>query len=857
MTPFNALPSAAIIAALRKSPAWITAAALLALVAGFAFFGTGPAQAQEPDFVDLAVSIDPEASGTQIEITVANQGKQAAYDVDVFIRQTGRGIGAADVHSISSGEYTPNGPEGNWRISKIEGYGVHTLVLVFHVFRRGDPGLKQFNAQVSSSSFESEDRMSDNRTVSWLVLEGGNLKLADAVWDLSVTMDDRNPTTGETVNFTIEVSKVGFGSDSDSFNGACVNIGLTTGLIGGTPSFTPSNRNMSYTSGGHCRDSDVYVDYSHVAVDWIFGESDFDVSGKFDVGDSSASIDEYSMTLPVTVGSGATAQQCFTAEVFALPPEGPEGIDPLDEDLNDNFAKFCWGTAPDETLAVFTSGQSDLFTWYDCSEETTGPCDSNVSLELVALGGTAAAEAGSSYGIFDPDNVVVHIPDPTGRTTSSDSNSAALVWSTGFEEPGNGHGHDDDDRPGILLGVNTEHLDLETTIDADLWGTPHSLYPTWEQAEVSVALSGRGTMSSWYHDTNDAVTAWSYWGGSLAPGGTYNTTERWLGTTEDSGFRSDVWLEFSALGTYELTMTIGTLYDDDTTDMSEGVEYMDSGTYTFHVGPIVELEVRDRGANPDLTADQHALTVEALNHGPDHAVDAEMTIDLSSLPSGVTVASHVASEGTYSNGTWDLDGLKTTDYRRSTGKLEAATLTLILAGDDAADATATATIANVADYTVCISSDGGTLAHTNQTDCAGDAATTNVWYAAVCVNTADGEIDSTITVEATCNSTTGRAWNENVCASSDGGVRTGRTETECGGWFLVSHQISACTSRRFEWEVPMLAAISSCERCSSHVREAVYHRVDRGGTRTTEPVDPGWQTRGADHIPSPHPAEDR
>ncbi|MXZ90530.1 MAG: hypothetical protein F4W95_10405 [Chloroflexi bacterium] len=130
----------------------------------------------------------------------------------------------------------------------------------------------------------------------------------------------------------------------------------------------------------------------------------------------------------------------------------------------------------------------------------------------------------------------------------------------------------------------------------------------------------------------------------------------------------------------------------------------------------------------------------------------------------------------------DLVALKTADHRRSVGNPGAATLTFILAGDDADDATATVTISHDNTnnpYTVCINSSHLTLPYTSQTDC----GTTNVWHAEVCVNTADNTIDSTITVEATCNSTTGRAWNTNVCASNGGNVISGRTETYCvGSW---------------------------------------------------------------------------
>ena len=40
-------------------------------------------------------------------------------------------------------------------------------------------------------------------------------------------------------------------------------------------------------------------------------------------------------------------------------------------------------------------------------------------------------------------------------------------------------------------------------------------------------------------------------------------------------------------------------------------------TYTFHVGPIAELEVRDGGASRDATPEQVAFTVAANNNGPD------------------------------------------------------------------------------------------------------------------------------------------------------------------------------------------------------------------------------------------------
>ena len=211
------------------------------------------------------------------------------------------------------------------------------------------------------------------------------------------------------------------------------------------------------------------------------------------------------------------------------------------------------------------------------------------------------------------------------------------------------------------------------------------------------------------------------------------------------------------------------------------MEYSDTETYTFHVGPMQDLEVRDGGSSA-IAAGRTAYTILAANNGPEPAVDAEVKII---LPRGAPVEDYVASEGTYADGVWTLPGLKLRDYRSSQGIPEEASLTLILKDDGGIPkepATATISLTDNA-YIVCIGNDRSTLPHANHAACKSDSKTTNAWHAAVCVNTADNEIDSTITVEATCNGTTDRQWRENVCAASGGGVIDGYDEMECDGWF--------------------------------------------------------------------------
>ena len=80
------------------------------------------------------------------------------------------------------------------------------------------------------------------------------------------------------------------------------------------------------------------------------------------------------------------------------------------------------------------------------------------------------------------------------------------------------------------------------------------------------------------------------------------------------------WFQFGELGTYKMNITIG---------HSEGSA---SGLYTFHVGPVAELEVRDGGGNSEVPAGQRAYTIRAVNNGPDVAPATKVT--LSGLDAG-------------------------------------------------------------------------------------------------------------------------------------------------------------------------------------------------------------------------------
>ena len=173
--------------------------------------------------------------------------------------------------------------------------------------------------------------------------------------------------------------------------------------------------------------------------------------------------------------------------------------------------------------------------------------------------------------------------------------------------------------------------------------------------------------------------------------------------------------EFGKLGTYIADITLGATHQaTSTTDT-------DTARYTFHVGPVADLEVRDAGANPALAAEQQAYTLMAVNHGPDTAPAVQVT--LTDVPEG---AEAVPSHGSYTQGAcqdglceavWNVGELNT-DNRRAFGEWgEGPTLTLVTSGDPI-----TAAIENTQAY--CVRIKTGATDPSNDLPCAAGSVPT-------------------------------------------------------------------------------------------------------------------------------------
>ena len=177
----------------------------------------------------------------------------------------------------------------------------------------------------------------------------------------------------------------------------------------------------------------------------------------------------YEITLPLRVQAGATLnEQCVTATITGFPEPAPRVLGHTGDDPSDNTATLCLGEPPAAKLPVLlTDGRADLFSLHGCVGKSDYPCDATDSVELVIGGQDAAANAGMLYPYFQPEDVVVHIPDPVSRNKQT-SGTSTFWWSGSDKEAG----HNQSFHPGRLPGVAAK-LHFECLTDKDPNNPPH------------------------------------------------------------------------------------------------------------------------------------------------------------------------------------------------------------------------------------------------------------------------------------------------------------------------------------------------------------------------------------------------
>ena len=356
--------------------------------------------------------------------------------------------------------------------------------------------------------------------------------------------------------------------------------------------------------------------------------------------------DTYTLELDATLAMDAVlGQQCLTAEIFANPPARTE-FSGFYDDPWDNVDVVCLGEPQ-----VIGEGEIYLLTVYDCVGVTAPPCDDTDGVELVAWYDGQARQ---------PEDIVVHIDEPVGRVDG--------VWRTGLDEHLHG-ARPAEIHPGAVAR----------------WWVPGP--PDYNQHNF--AVSDAGTKPGSFRILHAANTGFTLLDADNKPS--------WGPANMSASNLYIHWLfEFGALGTYVMDITGGA------TDTATGTAYTDTATYTFHVGPIADLTVRDVAPNPELSSDRRAFTIMAVNNGPSDAPAARVEIELPEA-----VGDYTVGQGDFdpTTGYWNIGKLWPKDRYRALHGQDGPTITFYT---DAAAGEATARIEHDPNRPYSVTLDGTT-----------------------------------------------------------------------------------------------------------------------------------------------------
>ena len=362
--------------------------------------------------------------------------------------------------------------------------------------------------------------------------------------------------------------------------------------------------------------------------------------------------------------------QCLTVEIDHVIPDPEIGWLPV--------------TACMAHKALVTEGEFGIFTWYNCLAGSGYPCGSQSSLELAAVKPAHSStrfyivdqvhrqrfrsdefRQGTNNMILQPEDLVVQVPDNSLTRVTESGNT---VWST------------------------VDHFNLYIHQDMPQAGFDSS----WSGFKESVTVSGADGAASpgrWRMGLpDDSITFLDAADSTRVEGDPYPFS--YIPADDGiTGFK----LEFGALGTYSV------LFEIEAT--KSGTTYSDSGTYTFHVGPVAELEVRDDPAHSLAEPGQRAYTVVAVNQGPDTA--PAVRVRLTGVPEG---AEAVTTRGEYAHGScgedglcqgvWTIGEMVDAASRSAEGRNEGEVLTII--PPSSGGGPITAAIENTQDYSVTI-----------------------------------------------------------------------------------------------------------------------------------------------------------
>ncbi len=707
---------------------------LLAVAAALLLPETSYAQEEpEYDYVNLLMLYEqaPDGNGSSVAYSVRNIGNATATGVTVSFLledlQAGEFLGSYVGGTRTSPTITDKRTEDNtnqrftWEVGTILP-GDTSPQLIFltklHPGRHSEVDTNWtgrvgvINATASSNSPEP-DILSASNVVKVYSFAGGTSStkhMKGNLLSLLLSVDNLRPDEGSAVNFdlTARNSNISQGVASDYIN-IISDINIKVELSDG----------LEFNTGWN--PSGVTVASDRQSATWRPDPVDVLSDHPHELPLQRPDSREIEIQTKLTSGSLPLDERCITAWVEgSTPPPSP------DYDLGN--LKQCLG---DDPPLLFEQGNLQAFTAYPCvdadgNDITSYPCGASDSTSEVAVIAVADSDAenldprlqevgrssDSKVVLLPEKGITVQVKDPSARVI----NGSTVTWQTGRKD-----GVGIKTVPGVLISrTSRDFVDATTGKECPHTGTNCRWSNLLEEVKVRGLTEGSNPPGGVRVIVNAKPLdlSWQLRFDAKSSNSYTSTRPTWDLGQYVSNYVDPNYLEFTTLGTHVIGYKAGV------TRRSDSVVQEHTGTYTFHVGPIAELEVRDGGRNPAVSAVQRAYTITAVNNGPDMAPAAQVT--LTGVPAGATVGS--ISEGDYdtATGVWTIGKLESAEYRRISGQREGATLTLLTGAAEGTEITAT--IANTQDYQVCIDSSGGDVAAASESACKPDATSTNTWH---------------------------------------------------------------------------------------------------------------------------------
>ena len=403
----------------------IVAAVFAALVGALFNQHLAHAQGGENDYVDVALILEvPDYLGggdfRDLDIIVVNHGARTAYDVEVEVDLVTPGMSHFYDTVASSSPLYLNVPVGKaslhnnertfrWSIPALGGLQREEFAAKVFFKSTSSPifdkslYVHEHFGEVTTTSFESDRHKGNNSSRVWSYNYNsaqGRQRQVAGNYSVAVSVDKLSPSQGDTVKFTITTDR------EDPYPG---------GRLGGQTSRPVDLKvDIELTDGLTVSGAPSYVSTDHRGTVWTKPDSVSYGNGVFNVGTlKTGEAGRNSVTLPVTVASSAVVnEQCLTATLTGNPPPG---IGPYDDDISDNEAKLCLGTAPERPLL---HSQVNVFNIYPCVGNTNPPCGDSDDVRVRAV-----KTAGPSEEILRPGRVLVQIQDRPSRKYDSHTNS--------------------------------------------------------------------------------------------------------------------------------------------------------------------------------------------------------------------------------------------------------------------------------------------------------------------------------------------------------------------------------------------------------------------------------------------------